>query len=332
MNAFAFPVTMEDVHAARERIKPYLPHTALRSYATLDTAIGNGIKVLVKHENHLPTGAFKVRNGMSALTALPVDLRKRGVICGSRGNHGQGVAFAAMQLGVSATVVVPHGNNPEKNDAMRGFGARLIECGSTYDDAVAESARIADADGCIVIHSTNNRDVIAGAATISLEIAEDAPDLDAIVLAIGGGSQAVGASIVFSGASRPVAVYGVQAVGAPAVYESWKARRPVHPIQPATVADGIATAQSYAMTLESLCHGLRDFVTVTDEAILDATRLLVHTTHNLAEPSGGAGLAGLFTLRDQLVGKTVAVVLSGSNADATILRRLFEVGAVGYSM
>jgi threonine dehydratase len=318
---------MEEVHAARERISAYLPRTALRSYATLDAAIGDGIKVLVKHENHLPTGAFKVRNGVSALTSLSVDQRKRGVICGSRGNHGQGVAFAALQLGVPATVVVPHGNNPEKNDAMRGFSARLIECGSTYDEAVAEAARIADADGCIVIHSTNNRDVLAGAATISLEIAEDAPDLDAIVLAIGGGSQAVGACIVFSGAPRPVAVYGVQALGAPAVYESWKARRPVDPIQPATIADGIATAESYAMTLDSLCHGLRDFVTVTDEAILDATRLLIRTTHNLTEPSGGAGLAGLFTLRDQLAGKTVAVVLSGSNADASTLRRLFEVGA-----
>ena len=325
MNAFAYPVTMQDVHNARERISAYLPRTALRSYATLDAAIGNGIKVLVKHENHLPTGAFKVRNGVSALTALSIEQRKRGVICGSRGNHGQGVAFAALHLGVPATVVVPYGNNPEKNDAMRGFGARLVECGSTYDDAVAEAARIAEAEGCVVIHSTNNRDVIAGAATISLEISEDAADLDAIVLAIGGGSQAVGASIVFSGAARAVAVYGVQALGAPAVYQSWKARAPVAPIQPATVADGIATAESYAMTLDSLCHGLRDFVTVTDEAILDATRLLIRTTHNLAEPSGGAGLAGLFTLRDQLAGKTVAIVLSGSNADATTLRRLFEV-------
>ena len=318
-----FPISIANAKEARARIAPFLQRTPLRSYAELDAAVGHGIRVLVKHENHLPTNSFKVRNGLAAVTALNADERRRGVVCGSRGNHGQGVAFAGSRLGVPVTVVVPFGNNPEKNAAMRGFGAHVVECGSTYDDAVAEADRLATANGLTVIHSTNNRHVLEGAATIALEVIEDAPLLDAMVIGIGGGSQAVGALVVLAEERPDTAVYGVQASGAPAVFESWKAKAPIGPIAPETVADGVATANSYALTLPALCTGLRRFVTVGDDSILDATRLLIRTTHNLAEPSGCVGLAGLVRLRESLAGKTVCVILSGSNADAATLRQLF---------
>lgn len=319
----AFPVSIGQVRAARERIAPYLQRTPLRSYAELDAAVGHGIRVLVKHENHLPTNSFKVRNGLSAVTALATEQRRRGVICGSRGNHGQGIAFAGLQLGVQATIVVPHGNNPDKNAAMKGFGARVIEHGSTYDDAVAEAECLAGAEGLTVIHSTNNEHAIEGAGTITLEVLEDAPRLDAMVIGIGGGSQAVGAMVVLE-SERPTPVFGVQATGAPAVFESWRAGRPVGPLAPNTVADGVATASSYPMTLGALCAGLKGFVTVGDDAILDATRLLIRTTHNLVEPSGAVGLAGLIHVREELADKTVCVILSGGNADLATLRRLYR--------
>ena len=276
----------------------------------------------MKHENHLPTNSFKVRNGVSALTALTVEQRRRGVVCGSRGNHGQGVAFGGAALGIPVTVVVPRGNNPDKNAAMRGFGARVLEVGANYDEAVAESERLAGMEGLTVIHSTNNREVIAGAGTLTLEVLEDTPRLDAMVIAVGGGSQAVGAMAVLAAERPEVAVYAVQASGAPAVFESWKARRPVGPIEPATMADGIATANSYPMTLPALCVGLRGFVTVSEDAILQATRLMIRATHNLSEPSGAVGLAGLQELGAELAGKTVCIILSGGNVDALSLQRI----------
>ena len=324
MTAAAYPITVDDVAAARDRIAPYLDRTPLRNYFELDELVGHGIRVFVKHENHLPTNSFKIRNGLSAVTALGAKDRARGVICGSRGNHGQGVAYAGQLLGIPVTVVVPHGNNPDKNAAMRGLGARVVEHGSTYDDAVAESDRIAARDGLTVVHSTNNRHVIEGAGTITLEVLEQEPSLDAMVVAIGGGSQAVGALVV-CGAIRPsIEVYGVQAAGAPAVFESWRARRPVGPIAPVTVADGIATAFSYELTLPALQTGLRDFTTVDEPQIRDATRRLMHATHNMVEPSGAVGLAGVLRLRDALAGKRVCVILSGGNVDLATLRDLLD--------
>lgn len=318
----SFPITIEDVQAARDRIAPHLQRTPLRHYAELDRFIGEGIRVLVKHENHLPTNSFKVRNGVSALTTLTAEQRSRGVVCGSRGNHGQGVAFAGSVLGIPVTVVVPRGNNRDKNVAMRGLGAQVVELGSNYDEAVAESERIAQTSGLTLVHSTNNRDVIAGAGTLTLEVLEEAPVLDAMVIAVGGGSQAVGAMTVVAAQRRNVEVYAVQAEAAPAVYESWKAQCPVGPIEPATIADGIATANSYPMTLPALCAGLRGFVTVSEDSIVEATRVMIRATHNLAEPSGAVGLAGLRELRTVLAGRTVCVILSGSNADAASLQRV----------
>jgi threonine dehydratase len=230
-----------------------------------------------------------------------------------------------MKLGISVTVVVPAGNNSDKNAAVTALGARLIESGTTYDDAARESERIARDEGLTLVHSTNNRDVIAGAGTITLEVLEQADDLDAMVIAVGGGSQAVGALAVLSELRPNVRVFAVQASGAPAVYESWKAGAPSPPIPPRTIAEGIATATSYEMTFRALCDGLAGFITVSDAEIMDAMRLMLSGTHNLTEPSGAAGLAGLFKLRRELEGLTVCVILSGSNLDAETLRKLIAV-------
>jgi threonine dehydratase len=187
--------------------------TPLRRYPQLGALVGAGVDVFVKHENHQPTNSFKIRNGLSFMTSLTDDERRRGVVAASTGNHGQGIAYGGSVLGVDTVVCVPVGNNPDKNAAMRALGATVVEEGRDYDEAVTAMQRIAARDGRVLAHSTNDPRIIAGAGTMTLEILEQEPELDAIVIAVGGGSQAVGALTVARAFSPNVAVYGVQAAG-----------------------------------------------------------------------------------------------------------------------
>lgn len=317
-----FPTTYADVLAARERIAPFLQPTPLRHYALLDAVVGHGVRVLVKHENHQPTCAFKVRNALAAVTAMGKDELGRGVIAATRGNHGQGVAYAAKRFGAPCVICVPVGNNPEKNDAMVALGAELVEHGADYDACLEEAHRIMEARGLTMLHSTNDPRVIAGAGTITLEILEEAPDVDAMVVAVGGGSQAVGALTVARESKPDMQVYGVQAARASAIHDGWHQKAPCTTETADTFADGLATRSSYEATFGALVEGLAGFVLATEAEIADAVRTFVCTTHNLAEGAGAAGLAGLRKLAPSLAGKTVAVILSGGNIDAATLRRV----------
>ncbi|MHB1313121.1 MAG: threonine ammonia-lyase, partial [Gemmatimonadaceae bacterium] len=187
-----WPISFDDVLAARARLLPYFTPSPLRRYPLLDALVGHGIQVFVKHENHLPVQTFKVRNGLSAITALDASVRARGVIGASTGNHGLGMAYAAQLLEIPCTIVVPEGNNPEKNAAIRSLGAELVEFGATYDASARHCAGLAAARGLTLVHGVNDPRVIAGAATMTLEILEQQPDLDALFIALGGGSQTVG--------------------------------------------------------------------------------------------------------------------------------------------
>jgi threonine dehydratase len=327
-----WPVSIEDVREARERLRPYLSPTGLRHYAELDAALGNDLRVLVKHENHQPTNAFKARNALAVMTRMSEQDKRRGVIAATRGNHGQGVAWAGRLLGVPVTICVPRGNNPEKNAAMRGFGAELIEDGRDYDESLEVATRLVAERGLRMVHSTNDPMVIAGAATITLEILEQAEasgeSLDAMVVAVGGGSQAVGALTVTRALRPDLPVYGVQAANASAIHDSWHAGAPLARNSADTFADGLATRSCYELTFAPLREGLRDFVKVTEAEIAEAVRIYLRTTHNLAEGAGAAGLAGLCHLAEkpasELAGKTVAVILSGSNIDEVTLRRVIN--------
>jgi threonine dehydratase len=318
----AWPITIEDVRSARERIAPYLLSTPLRSYGTLDAAVGAGIRVLVKHENFQPTGAFKVRNAVSALTALDPAARSRGVVAATRGNHGLGLAWAARTLSTPATVCVPLGNNPEKNAAVRALGARLVEEGRDYDESVAAAERLAREEGLALVHSTNDAAVVAGAGTLTLEVLEQAPAIDALVYSVGGGSQAVGGLVVARTLRPGLPVYAVQAAGAAAIHDAWHAGCPVSRASADTFADGLATRNTYPFTFGALREGLAGFVTVTDARIAEAVRLVLQTTHTLVEGAGAAGLAGLLALRETLAGKSVGIVLSGANIDLPTLTRV----------
>ncbi|MGE0867354.1 MAG: threonine/serine dehydratase [Kofleriaceae bacterium] len=315
-----WPITWDDVVAARRRIAPYIPTTALRHYPELDACVG--ARVLVKHDNHLPTNAFKARNAMSFMTALAPEHRTHGVVAASRGNHGLGLAWAGAQLGIPVVICVPHGNNPEKNAAIQGHGAELVEAGRDYDEAVEVAKRLVIDRKLVMAHSTNDANVIAGAATLSAELCEQADALDALVMAVGGGSQAVGA-IIATRALRPgVAVYGVQAAAASAIHDSWHKHERLTTERADTFADGLATRATYDLTWDALHEGLAGFVAVSEAELAAAVRMLIQTTHNLAEGAGAAGLAGLLALRPVLAGKTVGIVLSGSNIDAATLRRI----------
>ncbi len=323
------PITYADVVAARERLRPHLPVSPAVHYPLLDTLVGHDIRVWVKHENHLPVNTFKVRNATSALTALVARDRAaaaRGIAAATTGNHGQGLAWAGARLGIPVTICVPRGNNPDKNAVIVSYGARLIESGDSYDDAVVACNAIIEREGLTRIHSTNNVDVIAGAGTMSAEFMEQVPDLDAIVIALGGGSQCIGA-IAVAAATRPsLEVFAVQSEGAPTQHDAWRDGVP-RTGQPArTFAEGIATGSTYELTFDALRAGLTDFVLVREHAIAQGVRDLLRITHNVAEGAGATGLAGLHTLAPRLAGKCVGIVLCGGNLDTERLRVILNGG------
>ncbi|MHC4973841.1 MAG: threonine ammonia-lyase [Planctomycetota bacterium] len=312
-----WPIRFRDVLEARERIRPFVAPTPLRSHPELDRE--TGARVLVKHEEENPTGSFKARNGLSVLTAWGPG---PGVVAATRGNHGLGVAWAGSRLSVPVTICVPRGNSPAKNAAIRELGAELVEEGEDYDESVTVMRRLVRERGLREVHSTNEPLVIAGAGTMTLEIDEQADRLDAMVVAVGGGSQAVGALTVLRERRPDVKVYGVQAAGAAAIHDSWHAREPLRKERADTFADGLATRMSYELTFPSLCEGLEDFVVVSDAEIADALRTLRRVTGTTPEGAGAAGLAGLRKLG--LSRQAVAIVISGANIDADVLQRVLE--------
>jgi threonine dehydratase len=322
--ATELPITLADVDAARERISRYITPTALREYPQLSELAGAGMRVFVKHENHQPTNSFKIRNGLSFMTALDAEQRERGVVAASTGNHGQGVAFGGKLLGVSTTVCVPAGNNPDKNNAMRALGAAVVEQGRDYDEAVGVMLELAERDGKVVAHSTNDRRIVAGAGTMTREIVEQEPTLDALVIATGGGSQAVGAITVARALAPNIEVFGVQAAGASAIHDSWHAHQRLTTQKADTFAEGVATRTTYDLTFPALEAGLAGFVTVTDAEIAESLRTILSVTHNLVEGAGAMGFAALPKLRERLAGKRVGIVFCGGNIDTNVLRRILS--------
>ena len=258
------------------------------------------------------------------MTALAPGEKRRGVVAASKGNHGLGLAYAGAMLGVPVTICVPTDNNPDKNAAIRGYGATLIEEGRDYDESVEVAARLAEAKGMCLAHSTNDQRVIAGAATLTLELIEQAPRIEHMVIAVGGGSQAVGAMTVLRERRTDVRVTAVQAAGASAAYESWHAGEPRALPQARTFADGLATRAAYAMTFPALLTGLEGFVKVTDAEIARALRLLLSTTHTMVEGAAAAGLAAILVDPARFAGKQVGIVLSGGNIDAATLRAVLN--------
>jgi threonine dehydratase len=275
----------------------------------------------VKHENHLPTGAFKVRGGVNLVSQLSDDERERGIIAASTGNHGQSIAFAARLFGVPATVVVPEAANPVKVSFIHAFGAQVVQHGHDYDDAREHCEALAVEHGYRYVHSGNEPHLIAGVATGPLEILDEQPGVEVIVVPIGGGSGAAGACIVARAQPSAVEVIGVQSEAAPAAYRSWRARKLLDD-QMGTFAEGLATRTAFELPQRILWDSLDDFVLVSEDEIRSAFLQMLERTRNLIEPAGASPLAAALKLRDRLAGRCVALVASGGNVSPGQLREL----------
>lgn len=312
--------TFADVLHARRRIRPHLPATPLYTYPALSRAVG--ARVWVKHENHQPVGAFKVRGGVNLVSQLSPEVRRQGVIAASTGNHGQSIAYAARLFDVRATICVPEDANPVKVEAMRDLGAEVVFHGRDYDDAREHCERLAAHEGYRYIHSGNEPLLIAGVATLTLEIMEERPDVEMIIVPVGGGSGAAGACIAAKTVRPDVRVIGVQSAAAPAAYRSWRARRLVEDTM-GTYAEGLATRTAFALPQRVLWDHLDDFVLVSDDQIRQAQRMMIEKTRNLVESAGAAPLAAALGIKDRIAGATVALICSGGNVSPRQLRELF---------
>jgi threonine dehydratase len=291
----------------------------LRNYPAVDRLVGT--QVWVKHDNLLPTGAFKVRGGVNLMSRLDRATRERGVIAASTGNHGQSVAFAARLFGATAIICAPEGANPVKVEAMRDLGAEVVLVGRDFDDARLHCEKLAAEHGYRYIHSGDEPDLIAGVATHTLEILEERPDIEVIVVPVGGGSGAAGACIAAKSIRSDIEVIAVQSSAASTAHDSWRAIAPVE--RPSTtVAEGLATRTAFKLPQRILRDMLDDFVLVTDEELLAATALMIEKTRTLVEPAGAAPLAAAISqsVRSRLAGRKVALICSGATISPAQLR------------
>jgi len=315
---------LADVYAARPRVSRVVRPTPLMRHPLLDAE--SGLDILVKHENHNPTGAFKVRGGVNLIACLSAEDR-RGVITATTGNHGQSIALACRRENVPCTIVTPLGNNPEKNAAMRAYGAELIEHGRDFDEARERAEQLQQERGLRYIHSANEPLLIAGVGTYALEIFEEQPDTEVILVPIGAGSGACGCGIVRTGLGSRATVIGVQAERADAFARSWKSGSRVIGKKADTFAEGMATRVTFDLPFGILEQELEDVVSLTEEELAEGVRLALRATHNLAEGAGAASLIAAVKLRDRLEGKKVVCVMSGGNIDRATLARVLGAGS-----
>ena len=305
------PPTLHDVIQAKKRIAGYVTRTPLHRYIGLEKMIGAD-EVYVKHENHQRLGAFKMRGGINLLAQMSSAELERGVSTASSGNHGQSIAYAASVFGANAYIAVPENANPGKVASMRNLGAEVIHYGAFFDESKDYIERLSKEEGYRYIHPINEPRLFAGVGTYTLEIIEDLPDVDVIVVPVGGGSGAGGTCIVAKSLNPDIQVIGVQAEQAPAAYLSWKRGEALEaPMK--TAAEGLATGSAYDFAVGILRKYLDDFILVTEEEMNAAIVTHLEQTHNLVEHAGAASLAGALKIRDRLEGKKVVLICSGGN-------------------
>jgi threonine dehydratase len=310
--------TFQDVLLAARRIRPYLARTPLHTYPALNHLIGT--EVYVKHENYQPVGAFKVRGGVNLVSQLSSAEREAGLIAASTGNHGQSIAYAGRQFGVKARIVVPEGANPGKVAAMQGMGAEVIFHGKDFDEAREYCQALAKERGYRYVHSGNEPHLIAGVATEALEMLEDEPGLDVIIVPIGGGSGAAGVCIAAHAINPKIQVIGVQSEAAPAAHLSWQAKELLEAPN-ATFAEGLATRTAFILPQTIMWEQLDDFIMVAENQIRQAMVWMIECAHTLAEGAGASPLAAAYQLRESLQGKKVGLVCSGGNSSLEHLRQ-----------
>ena len=311
--------TREELEDARSIVHEAVPATPQYAWPLLAQRLG--MTVWVKHENHTPAGAFKVRGGLTYFAQLAASAeRPRGVISATRGNHGQSVGYAARRHGMAATIVVPHGNSVEKNAAMRALGVQLLEHGEDFQAAREFAIELADRDGLHMVPSFH-RDLICGVATYWLEFFESfapgtAPDVVFVPIGQGSGFCAAAAARAFTGARSKLV--GVVSAHATTYLDSFRARHVVESPVTTRLADGMACRVADAQALEIVLREADDVITVTDDEVAEAMRVLFADTHNVAEGAGAAGLAAAMQQRERWRGRSVGVPLTGGNVDTAV--------------
>jgi threonine dehydratase len=310
--------SLAELEAALSLVHASFPGTPQYAWPLLGERCG--AEVWVKHENHTPTGAFKLRGGLIYAERLRSERpHVRGIISATRGNHGQSLAWAGRRYGIAVTVVVPHGNSTEKNAAMRAFGARVIEHGDDFEMAREEAARLAASEE-LEFAPSYAPDLVKGVATYSFELFRAVPLLDALYVPIGLGSGICGAILVRDLLGLSTEIIGVQAAGAAAYARSFEERRVVALNRAETHADGVAVRQPDAGAFAVIRAGASRIVTVSDDAIAAAIRAYWTDAHNLVEGAGAAPLAALLAERDRMAGKRIGLVVSGGNIDLALFR------------
>ena len=314
--------TIRDVYRAKQTIAPYITRSPLHFSAGLSDLLD--ADVYLKHDEHLPLGAFKARGGINLLANLSPEERDRGVITASTGNHGQSIANACRIFGSKALIALPEKSNPLKVAAMKALGAELIFHGENVDQAMVYGERLAAEEGYRFVHPANEPLLIAGVATQTLEVIEDLPDVEVIVMPLGGGSSAAGACIVAKATSPDIKVIAVQSESAPGGYRSWEAGRLVEDVNQ-TSAEGLATASGYELPQAVLREHLDDFILVSDDEIRCAIGLLIEKSHTMAEAAGAAATAGAVKIQESLKGKKVSITISGGNITLDQLAEAIKV-------
>ena len=314
--------TLSDVYRARATIAPYFQRTPITYSAALSEYLQ--AEVYLKHEEHLPLGAFKSRGGINLLANMSEEERARGVITASSGNHGQSIASACRMFGARALIGLPLDANPNKVASMEALGAQLIFHGSNFDEAREHCERLADEEGYRYVHPVNEPALIAGVGTASLEILEDLPDVEVMMLPIGGGSGVSGACVVTGAINPGVQVVAVQSEAAPAAHLSWQQGQLVSaPMR--TWVEGIATAVGYELPQQIMRHRLHDFLLVSEDDVRRAVAMLVEKAHTLAEGAGATALAGAVRHREMVRGKTVSITITGANITLSQLRDCIDL-------
>jgi threonine dehydratase len=310
--------SLHDIIAARPNVYRYLKPTPLYHYSGLAELVGTD--VWVKHENHQPVGAFKVRGGLNLVARLSDQERQGGLFGASTGNHGQSIAYAARAYGLQATIAVPEGANPGKVASMKGLGAKVVVYGRDFDSAREWIMEVAEARGGRFVGPTEEL-LIQGVGTYALEILEELSSVEVIIVPVGAGSGVCATGIVAKTINPRIEIIGVQSAQAPAMQLSWASGRMVT-AEMNTVAEGLATRVPFANTQRIMREYLNDFILVDDRDIDEAILLLLEHTHNLAEGAGAAPLAAALKIRDRLVGKKVVLIMSGGNLALAHLRRI----------
>ncbi len=319
--------SLEKIEQAHQRIKDVVVNTPY-SYAPF-LSHESDVEVFLKKENLQMTGAFKLRGAFNKIASLSDAERAQGVVAASAGNHAQGVAYSAQHFGIKAVIVMPDSTPLTKVNGVRHFGAEVILAGSNYDEAYAYATTYGAENNLVFVHPFEDEEVIAGQGTVALEILEQAQELDAVIVPVGGGGLISGVAAAIKGKNPEIEVIGVSAAGAPALKNSFDAKEPIDSLSVRTIADGIAVRDCSPVTLNYMLESVDQFITVDENEIASAILFLLEKQKLVVEGAGAVGVAALLHKKlPHLKGKKVAVVLSGGNVDVTLLSVIIEKGLI----